>query len=99
MRVISLKPLRDFRQRHPDAKEPLRLWCKTATNATWCGLHDLRRTYSGADGVRIRRGDVLTVFNISGNKYRLIARIRYEYQLINVRPELFMPRLRRDQAG
>ena len=83
--MISLKPLRDFWQRHPDAEEPLRLWYRTATNAKWSGLHDLRRTYSGADGVRTPRGDVLTVFNIGGNKYRLIARIRYEYQLINVR--------------
>ena len=85
MRVISLKPLRDFWQRHPDAEEPLRLWYKAAINATWSGLHDLHRTYSGADGVRTPRGDILTVFNIGGNKYRLIVRIRYEYQLINVR--------------
>jgi mRNA interferase HigB len=77
VRVISLKPLRDFRQRHPDAEGPLRLWYKTAINATWSGLHDLRRTY--------RDADVLTVFDIGGNKYRLIARIRYEYQLVNVR--------------
>ena len=83
--MISLKPLREFWQRHPDAEEPLRLWYKTATHATWANLQDLRRTYPHADGVRTSGGDALTVFNIGGNKYRLVARIRYDYQLINVR--------------
>jgi mRNA interferase HigB len=44
-----------------------------------------RATYPHADGVRTTHGDTLTVFNIGGNKYRLIARIRYDYQLVNVR--------------
>jgi len=85
MRVISLKPLREFWQGHPDAEEPLRLWYKTTTHATWSNLQDARRTYPHADGVKDRRGDTLTVFNIGGNKYRLVARIRYDYQLANVR--------------
>lgn len=37
---------------------------------------------------RTKGGDTLTVFNIDGNKYRLIARIRYDYALINVRAVL-----------
>jgi mRNA interferase HigB len=41
--------------------------------------------YPHADGVRTRTSGTLTVFNIGGNKYRLIARIRYDYQLVNVR--------------
>ena len=85
MRVISLKLLREFWQHHPDAEVPLRLWYKTATSANWSGLQDVRRTYRSADGVKTPSGDVLTVFNIGGNKYRLVARIRYEYQLVNVR--------------
>ena len=85
VRVISLKPLREFWDRHDDAEDPLRLWYKTATNASWSGLQDVRRTYPHADGVRTSGGDTLTVFNIGGNKYRLVARVRYDYQLINVR--------------
>lgn len=85
MRVISLKPLREFWQRHPDAEEPLRLWYKTATSAVWSSLQDVRRTYPHADGVRTSDSSTLTVFNIGGNKYRLVARIRYDYQLVNVR--------------
>ena len=87
MRVISLKPLREFWQRHPDAQEPLRLWYKTASAASWASLADVRCTYPHADGVKTPRG-TLTVFNIGGHKYRLIARIRYDYQLINVRAVL-----------
>ena len=84
MRVISLKPLREFWQRHPDAEEPLRLWYKTATSAVWSSLQEVRRTYPQADGVRTSDGSTLTVFNIGGNKYRLVARIRYDYRLVNV---------------
>ena len=85
VRVISLKPLRTFWEQHPDAEEPLRQWYKIATNAEWGSLLDARQDYPHADGVRTKRFGTLTVFNIGGNKYRLIARIRYEYQLINVR--------------
>lgn len=85
MRVISLKPLREFWEEHPDAEEPLRQWYKTATAAEWKSLKDVRKTFSHADGVGSKRGDTLTVFNIGGHKFRLIARIRYDYQLVNVR--------------
>ena len=88
MRVISLKPLREFWARYPDAELPLRHWYKVATNAEWNGLRGARADYPHADGVRTRGGDTLTVFNVGGNKYRLIARIRYDYQLVNVRAVL-----------
>lgn len=85
VRVISLKALRKFWDRHPDAEEPLRLWYRMAAKAEWGNLADVRQTYPHADGVRLADGSVLTVFNIGGNKYRLVARIRYDYQLVNVR--------------
>ena len=88
MRVISLKPLREFWQRHADAEEPLRLWYKTVTAAQWSNLQEVRQTYSHADGVGTAGGDALTVFNIRGNTYRLVARIRYDYGLVNVRAVL-----------
>ena len=88
MRVISLKPLHEFWRRHPDAEQALRLWYKTATSAEWSSLQDVRRAYPHADGVRTPDGGILTVFNVCGNRYRLVARIRYEYRLINVRAVL-----------
>jgi mRNA interferase HigB len=86
MRVISLKLLREFWQKHPGAERPLRHWYKTALQADWRNLHEVRKVCPNADGVTPR--ETLTVFNIGGNKYRLIARIRYDYQLINVRAVL-----------
>jgi len=85
VRVISLKPLREFWEQHADAETPLRQWYKLATNARWGNLQELRADLPRTDGVTNKQGETLTVFNIGGNKYRLIARIRYDYQLINVR--------------
>lgn len=82
--MISLKPLREFWQDHPDAELPLRQWYKVASHARWTSLMDVRKNYPHADGVATKSG-TLTVFNVAGNKYRLIARIRYDYQLVNVR--------------
>ena len=85
MRGISLKCLREFWQRHAYAEEPLRCWYKTVSNAEWRSLQDTRATYPHADGVQAEDGEILTVFNICGNKYRLITRIRYDYQWVNIR--------------
>ena len=84
MRVISLKLLREFWTKHPNAERPLRHWYKGALQATWRNLHEVRQTFPHADAVS-GTGESLTVFNIGGNKYRLIARIRYDNQLVNVR--------------
>ena len=70
--------------RHPDAEAPLRQWYRIAAAAQWSSLHEVRRTCPHANAVVTNAG-TLTVFNIGGNKYRLVARIRYDYQLINVR--------------
>jgi len=84
VRVISLKRLREFWSVHPDAELPLRAWYKVVEGARWNSLADARKVYPHADGVTTRSG-TLTVFNICGNKYRLITRIRYDYQLVNIR--------------
>jgi mRNA interferase HigB len=88
MRVISLGALREFWKRYPEAERPLRQWYKTTVHAEWGSLQDAQRDYPHADGIRAGGGETLTVFNIGGNKYRLIARIRYDCQLINVRAVL-----------
>jgi len=63
------------------------IWSRIAAGC--CGLpkslQDARATYPYADGVQTADGQTLTVFNISGNRYRLITRIRYDYQLVNIR--------------
>jgi mRNA interferase HigB len=80
MHVISYRALREFGETHPAAKEPLRAWYKTARQAEWKDLMEVRQTYPTADYV-----DGLTVFNISGNNYRLIVGINYQAQVIYIK--------------
>ena len=63
------------------------MWYWVAKRAEWASITDVRRTFPHADAVKTESG-TLTVFNIAGNKYRLITRIRYEHRLINVRTVL-----------
>jgi mRNA interferase HigB len=88
MRVISKRRLREFWERHADAERPLRTWWKTAVAGTWRSIREVRATFPQADAVAAAGGLVLTVFNIAGNKYRLITRIVYAYGRIYVRAVL-----------
>jgi mRNA interferase HigB len=72
MWVVSLKRLREFWGVHPLAEVPLRAWFTQTSAAKWRNFGDLRATFASADLV----GNC-TVLNLSGNKYRLIARILY----------------------
>ena len=76
VRPFSKPILREFWTRHPQAERPLVRWWKTASNASWSGLADVRRDYPSVDLVKGRKGDLL-VFNIGGNDYRLICRIEF----------------------
>jgi mRNA interferase HigB len=72
MHIIARSTLVDFADKHPAAKRPLDAWFKVASSATWIDFAQLRETYPHADLV-----GRLTVFNIGGNKYRLITKITY----------------------
>ena len=75
MHVISESRLKKFWEKYPDAKTSLRAWYKTATIAQWSNLAEVKAVFSSADIV----GN-FTVFNITGNNYRLITFIDYEYR-------------------
>ena len=80
MRVISRKKLLEFVAKHPDAAEPLDNWYRRASKADWQSIADVRADYPHADAV-----GTCTVFNIGGNKYRLITWIRYEHRIVYIR--------------
>jgi mRNA interferase HigB len=80
VRVISVSRLKEFWVSHASAEVPLKAWYQVATRATWQSLEDLRQTYPSADLV-----ERLTVFNIGGNDFRLIARVEYHRQEIYIR--------------
>lgn len=83
MRVISKKRLRDFWSiySNADSQGPLEAWFRIVDNkkTTWKSWADLKAVYSTADSV----GNCV-VFDIGGNKYRLIARVLYEKQKVYV---------------
>ncbi len=81
--VISRKKLREFAAEHPDAEASLTTWWKLASAKRWSNIQEVKQDWSSADSA----GN-LTVFNIGGNKYRLIAFIDYEAQVILVRAVL-----------
>lgn len=73
MHVLALKTLKLFWQRHPDAEQAIRAWYYEAKNARWAKSADVKARYPSASIVRAER----IVFNICGNKYRLIVRVNF----------------------
>lgn len=79
MRVIKRGALQVFWREHSDAKSSLESWYAVVRKAEWKTPAELKRVYPNADFVGRR-----TVFNIAGNKYRLIARVDYLTQRVFV---------------
>ncbi|MEA5617022.1 type II toxin-antitoxin system HigB family toxin [Cronbergia sp. UHCC 0137] len=80
MHVISRKKLREYCQEHADCCGSLDDWYFIASKANWDNLIEVQSVYPKAEAV----GN-LTVFNIKGNKYRLIVSIDYEKQVIYIK--------------
>jgi mRNA interferase HigB len=87
MHIISRKELLEADREHSGLGVPLDAWYRTAKSAGWRSLEEVRRTYSRTDGIPVGER-VYTVFNISGNRYRLVTEIFYEAQTILVRQVL-----------
>ena len=69
MHVVKKRTLQDFWRLHPPAELPLRAWLKDAERANWRTMHDIKAYARTADPV----GDNRVVFNIGGNKFRLVV--------------------------
>ncbi|MCK5815475.1 MAG: type II toxin-antitoxin system HigB family toxin [Flavobacteriaceae bacterium] len=76
MRVFSKKILREFWVKHNDSEEQLKTWYNEALKAKWKNPSDIKAEYVKASILKGGR----VVFNICGNKYRLIVEINYERQ-------------------
>ena len=81
VRIIARRALREFWERHPDAEQPLRAWYHDARKADWRLPADIKRVYANASIVAENR----VVFNIHGNKYRLVVAINYPYRMCYIR--------------
>ena len=83
MDVQGVYVLEDFWARHRDAEGPLRKWLVVVRGAQWSSFLECRKTFGSADPVKVH-GNVITVFNIKGNRYRLLAAVAYPAGLVVV---------------
>lgn len=77
MRLIAIRKLRQDIITYPDVRVPIEAWYATIKKVSWQNLEEVRQTYRDAEAV----GN-FTVFNIKGNRYRLIVGIEYQIQII-----------------
>ena len=82
MHVISRKKLVEFYKHsgHHGAKGPLEVWYYEAKHAQWASPADVKTHYRSASILKNNR----VVFNIAGNKYRLVVRINYNSKTVFV---------------
>jgi len=81
MRIIKKRTLVEHWTRKPDAKGELAAWYAEAENADWATPADVKSKYGNASILK----DGRVVFNICGNKYRLVVWINYEYRTLYIR--------------
>ena len=81
MRIIARRTLRDYWERYPQAEQPLKAWFREAASANWAGPEDVKRRYRHASILKGNR----VIFNIAGNRYRLVMQINYDFRIIYIR--------------
>ncbi len=81
MRVIAKKIVRDFWEKYTDCEQQLKTWYQEASKATWSNPNEIKNDYAKASILKNGR----VVFNICGNKYRLVVDINYERQWVFIR--------------
>ena len=85
MRVIKPGTIMEYCARHPDARSSLVRWLADAEAARGRNIDDVRRTFPHADAASVASGATVTIFNIKGNKYRLIVAIHYNRGVVFIR--------------
>lgn len=80
-RIIAKRTIKEFWEKYPDSKDYLETWYETVKGAIWQNPNEIKEFYSTVSVLKNSR----VVFNIKGNKYRLVAKINYEKQWIFIR--------------
>jgi len=83
MHIISRKRLNEFVEKYPNAKSALAHWYQLMKRRRFANVLELRKFFPSADQV-----GKLTVFNVGGNKVRLITAIHYNRNKVNIRAVL-----------
>lgn len=77
MRIVKVPRIREYAQRHDQARHSLERWLELTKFAEWMSLADVQCTFRHADQVTVKRGRTVVVFNIKGNDFRLVTAIHY----------------------
>jgi mRNA interferase HigB len=81
LRVIAKSTLRKFWEKHSDCEEQLKSWFSETEKSDWNNINEIKRDYPSASILKDNR----IVFNIKGNKYRLIAKFNFDFKLCWIR--------------
>jgi mRNA interferase HigB len=81
MRIISRRSLREFWEKHPDSRQQLQAWYIDVKHANWKSSADIKSIYSNASFLTGNR----VVFNIKGNKIRVIVIVQYNFGQVYIR--------------
>ena len=84
MRIIALSTLKSFLEKSPaygDARQPVMAWYRQAKVANWATPADVKRDIRSASILK----DGRVVFNIAGNKYRIVSWINFPYRVVYIR--------------
>lgn len=81
MHVISRPKLINFWEKHKDSENQLRVWFSKVRKAQWRNINELKKDFPTADYI----GDNRVVFDIKGNKYRIIVLAFFDGQKIYIR--------------
>ncbi|WP_062119613.1 type II toxin-antitoxin system HigB family toxin [Aureimonas sp. AU40] len=82
MQILSKRTLRQFWEVHPQAESPLRTWHALVEKAEWATPNDIKSQFgANVDFV----GDNRVIFDIGGNKFRLIVHVSYTFRRVLVK--------------
>jgi mRNA interferase HigB len=81
VRIIARGTLGDFWLKHGDSEQPLKAWFQEGKQAEWSNPNEVKANYANASILKHSR----VVFNIAGNKYRLVVMINYKSAIVFIR--------------
>lgn len=81
MRIIARRTLKVFWERNQQAEQPLKACFREAAGSDWASPDDVKTRYRHASILKNNR----VVFNIRGNRYRLVVQINYDFKVVYIR--------------
>ena len=83
MQIVNEKLIMRFAGKHAKAADWLGNWVAVVNAATWRTIRDLKTAFPAVDGgVKVKSGGIVTIFDVCGNKYRMIVSVLYQAQIV-----------------